>query len=349
MDYVQTPSAEVKSAKFTLPNDGSLQLFEKGSTFADLLFGSVAGMLGKLIEYPLDTVKVRLQSQPAGHIMFEGPWDCLRKTVHHEGFLGLYRGLSSPLVGAMLENSALFVGYAQGQKLIRKFLRGEDLDEAEGLPELTLSELCLAGGFSGIAATFVLTPIELIKCKLQVQEARMYRNSVLAGSHTPHFSGPISVITHTLKSEGVAGFYRGNLPTLFREVGGGAAWFGVYEAICRRLITQKQKETKTGEVITKGSLGAGQLMFAGALAGMSYNFALFPADVIKSQMQTEIEVAPSQYSRQLKRGILQIAKELYAAEGIRGFYRGCGITVAKSAPTSAIIFFTHETLTRRFT
>ncbi|KAK9703575.1 mitochondrial ornithine carrier protein [Basidiobolus ranarum] len=349
MDYIQTPTTEVNSTGFDLSKESGLKLFEKGSTVADLLFGSFAGMLGKLIEYPLDTVKVRLQSQPAGQRMFEGPWDCLRKTVHHEGFHGLYRGLSSPLVGAMLENSALFVGYAQGQKLIRKFLRGEhDLEDKGALPELSLSELCLAGGFSGIAATFVLTPIELIKCKLQVQEARKYQNSVLRGSQVTHFTGPFSVISHTLKHEGITGFYRGNLPTLFREVGGGAAWFGVYEAICRWLIARESKNLKSGEIITKSNLGAGHLMLAGAVAGMSYNFILFPADVIKSQMQTEV-VGQSQYTSQFKRGIIQIAKELYAAEGIRGFYRGCGITVAKSAPTSAIIFFTHETLTRHFT
>ncbi|ORX77788.1 mitochondrial carrier [Basidiobolus meristosporus CBS 931.73] len=277
--------------------------------------------------------------------MFEGPLDCLRKTVQREGFYGLYRGLSSPLVGAMLENSALFVGYAQGQKLIRKFVRGEhESEDKELLPELTLPELCLAGGFSGIAAAFLLTPIELVKCKLQVQEARIYESAISNGNPTPRFSGPLSVISHTFKHEGLAGFYRGNLPTLFREIGGGAAWFGVYEATCQWFIARQQKHEKLSEPLTKSSLGAVQLMLAGALAGMSYNFILFPADVIKSQMQTEVHG-----SSQIKRTIVQISKELYAAEGIRGFYRGCGITVAKSAPTSAIIFLTHETLTRYFT
>ncbi|ORY00804.1 mitochondrial carrier [Basidiobolus meristosporus CBS 931.73] len=274
--------------------------------------------------------------------MFEGPLDCLRKTIQREGFYGLYRGLSSPLVGAMLENSALFVGYAQGQKLIRRFLRREhESENKELLPELTLPELCLAGGFSGIAAAFVLTPIELIKCKLQVQEARIYESTISNESHPRRFKGPLSIVSHTLKHEGLVGFYRGNLPTLFREIGGGAAWFGAYEATCRWFIARKQKHERPSEPLTKSSLGAGQLMLAGALGGMSYNFILFPADVIKSQMQTEVHGS--------NRSIVQISRELYVAEGIRGFYRGCGITMAKSAPTSAIIFFTHETLTRYFT
>ncbi|KAK9762702.1 mitochondrial ornithine carrier protein, variant 3 [Basidiobolus ranarum] len=191
-------------------------------------------MLGKLIEYPLDTVKVRLQSQPMGHKMFQGPLDCLKKTVQREGFYGLYRGLSSPLVGAMLENSALFVGYAQGQKLIRKFLHGEhDLEDLEALPKLTLPELCLAGGFSGIAAAFVLTPIELIKCKLQVQEARMYEASISNRNPATRFTGPFSIISHTLKNEGLTGFYRGCGITIAKSAPTSAIIFFTHETLTR--------------------------------------------------------------------------------------------------------------------
>jgi hypothetical protein len=48
-------------------------------------------MAGKLIEYPFDTVKTRLQSQPSDHRLFKGPLDCFRQTLVHEGFFGLYR------------------------------------------------------------------------------------------------------------------------------------------------------------------------------------------------------------------------------------------------------------------
>jgi ornithine carrier protein len=48
-------------------------------------------MTGKLIEYPFDTVKTRLQSQPPEYKLFKGPLDCFRQTLNHEGFLGLFR------------------------------------------------------------------------------------------------------------------------------------------------------------------------------------------------------------------------------------------------------------------
>ena len=75
----------------------------------DILFGSVAGIVGKVIEYPFDTVKVRLQSQP-DHLplRYAGPLDCFKQSLQHEGFAGLYRGVSAPLVGAAVETSSLF-------------------------------------------------------------------------------------------------------------------------------------------------------------------------------------------------------------------------------------------------
>jgi mitochondrial ornithine carrier protein len=70
----------------------------------DVAFGSAAGVVGKFIEYPFDTVKVRLQSSS----QYAGPVDCFRQGWRQDGFPGLYRGISAPLVGAAVETSSLF-------------------------------------------------------------------------------------------------------------------------------------------------------------------------------------------------------------------------------------------------
>ena len=64
-------------------------------------------MVGKVVEYPFDTVKVRLQSQSARR--YRGPLDCLRQSLARDGLGGLYRGISAPLVGAAVETGSLFV------------------------------------------------------------------------------------------------------------------------------------------------------------------------------------------------------------------------------------------------
>ncbi|KAJ1561131.1 hypothetical protein HK405_004847 [Cladochytrium tenue] len=355
----------------------------KTSALADLLCGSIAGVTGKLVEYPLDTVKVRLQTQPlaAGGGTFAGPLDCLVRTVRQEGFLGLYRGLSAPLVGSMLENSGLFFAYNQIQRLVRAVSSPEPMLRAgdssgrsmQQQEPLSLAQLAVCGFLSGAVVATVLTPVELIKCKMQVVGVALHSgNSVgtakSAAAAAPHYRGAWDIVGRTLREEGVRGFYRGHLGTLIRESGGGAAWFGVYELVCHhfleRLQQQQQQFAQASSRAfggpqppsrpTKDDLTTWQLMLAGALAGMAFNFSLYPADVIKSRMQTaELLAPPTGISAAAlghhKPRFAEVAREIYAAQGVRGFYRGCAITVARSAPTSAVIFLTYEQLRRNLT
>ncbi|EPZ36763.1 hypothetical protein O9G_005589 [Rozella allomycis CSF55] len=58
------------------------------ATLMDLL----AGLVGKIVEHPFDTIKVKLQSQPVtGAKMYNGPLNCLVKSVRQNGFWNLYQ------------------------------------------------------------------------------------------------------------------------------------------------------------------------------------------------------------------------------------------------------------------
>ncbi|KAI7858882.1 mitochondrial carrier domain-containing protein [Circinella umbellata] len=304
-------------------------------------------MVGKFVEYPFDTIKVRLQTQPLDRPYFNGPWHCFKCTIKQEGLRGLFTGMASPMVGSMVENAALFVGYRQVQRLIREYsataeerVAMSQMAEAD-LPQLSLPQLVLAGTASGAMASFVLTPVELVKCKLQVQLAES-TGAAIAGNQnittrSIRYRGPMHVISYTLKNQGLSGFYRGYLATLIREAGGGAFWFGVYEYACAVMMRRRNTTNKK-------DLSAAELMLAGGLGGAGYNLSFYPVDVIKSHMQTDQELLGSARPR----SFIQTTREVYAGAGIKGFYRGCGITVARSLPTSAIIFLTYETLSDYF-
>lgn len=57
--------------------------------------------------HPFDTIKVRLQTmpvpKPGEKPMYTGMWNCVVKTVKLEGFFGLYKGMSAPLVGIITQ------------------------------------------------------------------------------------------------------------------------------------------------------------------------------------------------------------------------------------------------------
>lgn len=105
--------------------------------------------------------------------------------------------------------------------------------------------------------------------------------------------------------------------------------------------------------VTKNDLSAIELVSAGFLggasAGMAYNLLIYPVDSIKSQMQTDEEVMRATGKEVIKRGFCKVGRDLYKSDGIKGFYRGCGITIARAVPSNAIIFTTYEILKRHFT
>ncbi|KAF8534343.1 mitochondrial carrier domain-containing protein [Trichophaea hybrida] len=285
----------------------------------DISFGSLAGMIGKVFEYPFDTVKVRLQSQPEElPLRYRGPIDCFVQGLKQDGLLGMYRGISSPLVGAAAENSCLFFSYNLAQTFSRRNFY-QDLGKTDPLP---LAALVICGGASGSFASFILTPIELIKCKMQVQS--------LSTDTLKMHNGTWALIGEVYRAYGLRGLWKGQTGTFLRETGGSASWFGAYEYVSRTLRRRKSNDT----------LSSWEMMFSGAVAGVSYNLILFPADSIKSRMQTQAIGQVNEGSK----GFWEVGMGIYRAGGVTALYRGCGITCFRSAPSSAIIFFCYEKL-----
>ncbi|RVX72502.1 hypothetical protein B0A52_03692 [Exophiala mesophila] len=326
----------------TLSNDNQTKPSQSLEAFKDIVFGSTAGVLGKFVEYPFDTVKVRLQSQSLqpGAQRLSGPLEAFSAAFRSpEGPLSsLYRGISAPLVGAAVETSSLFFSYRVAQDLLIRYTPslGRSRDDASGKVELPFSALAACGAASGAFTSLLLTPIELIKCKMQVLPPSHIAKELGYSVNKP--PGPLQLIRITFRNHGLMGFWHGQLGTLIRETGGSAAWFGSYEGVKILFLKYDPSINQISDV------KVWQQMLAGAAAGMSYNFAFYPADTIKSRMQTSntAGVGATQLS------FAATGRELWREQGLKGFYRGCGITVFRAAPSSAIIFSIYEGLRKYF-
>jgi len=75
--------------------------------------GCVGGAAGVIAGYPLDTVKVKIQTQDisSGRLMYNGTFDCLKQIISKEGSRSLYKGMSSPLIGVAGINAITFGAY----------------------------------------------------------------------------------------------------------------------------------------------------------------------------------------------------------------------------------------------
>jgi len=265
----------------------------------------MSGCAGKLVDYPLDTIKVLLQTQNGA---YNGALSCAVETVRRFGVRGLYRGIVTPMVGQGAEIATLFTVFGWARELV-----------GEGTRTLSILDLSLCGAMSGSVVAFVVTPIELIKCRLQVQQ--------LVGGPKVLYTSPWDVIKRTITADGVRGMYSGLTCTLLREIPGNFAWFGVYESIIAMM---------TPEGTSRHDLPIPVHMLAGGTAGVAYWTAFFPADVVKSKIQTDPTLQ--------KESFVKVMKLIYRTKGIRGLYAGWGVTCMLTAPSHAVIFAMYETV-----
>ncbi|GCC33592.1 protein kinase, cAMP-dependent, regulatory, type II, alpha A isoform X1 [Chiloscyllium punctatum] len=272
--------------------------------------GGFGGMCLVFTGHPLDTIKVRLQTQPKplpGQApMFKGTIDCFYKTLVREGVRGLYKGMAAPIVGVAPMFAVCFFGFGLGKKLQQKNI--EDV--------LTYPQLFAAGMLSGVFTTVIMAPGERIKCLLQIQ----------AATGEKKYAGPLDCAKQIYKASGIRGIYKGTVLTLMRDVPASGMYFMTYEWL---------KHTLTPEGRSVADLSVPRILFAGGMAGI-FNWAVaIPPDVLKSRFQTAPE---GKYPN----GFRDVLRELIKEEGIGSLYKGFNAVMIRAFPANAACFLGFE-------
>jgi len=275
----------------------------------ELLAGTFGGISISLVGHPLDLIKVRLQTMPIPKLnekpLYSSGLDCFRQSIQKEGVLGLYKGVTSPILGAASLYAICFGSYGLGKDLFRNRTTGN----------ISLLGYFNAGCFSGIFTTIVMTPMELIKVKLQLQtndKIKVYRGAIDCG--------------RKIFSElGFRGIYKGTLSTLMRDVPGTGVYFATYEFFNNKMIPANG---------SKKDLMFYQTLFAGGMAGIVGWIVMLPPDTIKSRIQAD---GASKY-----RGMWHCFRELVREEGYLALYKGIGPVFLRAFPANAACFMGYE-------
>lgn len=268
---------------------------------------------------------MRLQAAATSAVqVYAGPIDCVRRTLAAEGVRGLYKGMAFPLVGTVLETATLFT--ANGT-LRRALIEGGHLPPGADLP---IPLVFASGAGSGLCVSFVLTPVELVKCRLQVQTG----SDGGSGSGVRPFRGPLDCLVRSVRDEGLRVLYRGHTATLLREIPGTGMWFTAYEVFLRAMLQPGQ---------ARADLHPGVIIAAGALGGCSYWGVMYPMDTVKSAMQIAQAPLPrADGSRAAPPTFAATLSQIYRAGGLRGLYAGLLPTLVRAAPANAAVFFVYE-------
>ena len=128
---------------------------------------------------------------------------------------------------------------------------------------------------------------------------------ISTGSNAPGaYSGMLHGVREITRTEGLRGFYRGLVPSLF-GVSHGAIQFMAYEQLKNRRGAQRHGgELSNWDYL---SLSAASKIFAGSIT--------YPYQVVRSRLQTyDAQRAYTSAS--------DVVTQVWRKEGIRGFYKG---------------------------
>ncbi|KAJ1982178.1 mitochondrial aspartate-glutamate transporter agc1 [Dimargaris xerosporica] len=313
-----TPPTASESARpgvaTTTATAASLLLWEVAEQAYAFLQGSIAGAVGATVVYPIDLVKTRMQNQRSavvGEVLYKNSLDCFRKVIHNEGLIGLYRGLAPQLLGVAPEKAIKLTM----NDLVRKLMT----DAKTG--EISLAGEILAGCAAGGSQVIFTNPLEIVKIRLQVQ------GEMLKSVDAIPRQSAVSIV----RQLGLVGLYRGAGACLLRDIPFSAIYFPVY-AHLKRDVFHESPHAK---------LGIGQLLIAGAVAGMPAAYLTTPADVIKTRLQVKARKGQTTYS-----GIVDAARKIYAEEGLRAFFKGGVARVFRSSPQFGTTLMVYEILQR---
>lgn len=74
--------------------------------------------------------------------------------------------------------------------------------------------------------------------------------------------------------------------------------------------------------------------------------ATYPVEVVRLRLQAQ---GPALGEEQHYSGIIDGARKIFKSEGFRSFYRGCGTSLIRTVPQSAIALCSFETILRTVT
>lgn len=296
--------------------------------------GFSAGIVSTLAVHPFDIVKTRLQIEQNERSRPGSSWRVMQRIAQEAtsevaagergtklAFGGesvavaraFYRGLMPNMVGNSVSWALYFMWYGNIKDIIRST---RPYTRTTGNRELSSTDYFLASGIAGVITAVLTNPIWVIKTRM----LSTARNTPGAYKSITH--GTISLY----RDEGLRGFYRGLIPSLF-GVSHGAIQFMAYE----------QLKNHFGHSRTGGKAGLTNVdyLYLSALSKIFAGSITYPYQVVRARLQT--------YDAQAKyKGTWDVVRQVFRREGVQGFYKGVVPNVVRVLPSTCVTFLVYE-------
>ena len=297
-------------------------------------------IITSIITTPLDVTKVRMQNPASMVVDCEHPAcagtsssSMMIRVARHEGVSSLWSGLQPALLMSVPGTVIYFSLYEVVRDAIAKRCPERAKDSAP----------LLAGGGSRLLTATIVSPVELMRTRMQAEQALLKEGMV---------GGAAALV----RREGYGALWKGLSATLWRDVPFSCLYWYGYEALKRR-AHQAGFGGDSGSGSGGGGGGGGGSgsaqeldpgvsFLCGATSGAFAAFCTTPFDVLKTRRQVARMAtesgrgasASATPSLSTPRLVLHVARQ----EGVGALFAGWVPRLVKVAPSCAVMIASYE-------
>ncbi|KAH8916519.1 putative ADP/ATP carrier of the mitochondrial inner membrane [Atractiella rhizophila] len=289
---------------------------KKGKTpaefFTDFMMGGVSAAVAKTAAAPIERIKLLVQNQgemiKAGRLdtPYKGIIDCARRTYASEGLVAFWRGNTANVI-RYFPTQALNFAFKDYYKSLFNYKKDKD-----GYA-LWITGNVASGGAAGATSLLFVYSLDYARTRL----ANDNKSAKKGGER--QFTGLVDVYRKTLASDGIAGLYRGFVPSVVGIIVYRGAYFGAYDSLKPIVLVGSLQ----GSFGASFALGWGVTTAAGIIS--------YPLDTIRRRMMMT-SGGGVHYKNMLDCGI-QVVK----AEGVGSLFKGAGANILRGVAGAGVL------------
>ncbi|KAH7929229.1 mitochondrial carrier [Leucogyrophana mollusca] len=277
----------------------------------DFMMGGTAATISKTAAAPIERVKLLIQNQgamiTAGRLdrPYGGIIDCFRRTLAEEGAKSFWRGNGTNIL-RYFPTQALNFAFKDSFKKMFGFKKADGFG-------LWVAGNIASGAAAGASSSIFVYSLDYARTRLSADG----KSSAKGGQR--QFSGLIDVYKQTLRSDGIAGLYRGFIPNVVGICVYRGLYFGGYDTI--------------RDVVLVGSLQGNFLAsFAvGWACTTGAALASYPLDTIRRRMMM------TSGEKVRYKSFIDAGRQIVAKEGTKSLFAGAGANILRGVAGAGVL------------
>ncbi|KAI7850881.1 ADP,ATP carrier protein [Circinella umbellata] len=273
--------------------------------------GGVSAAVSKTAAAPIERVKLLIQNQDEmikqGRLSkpYGGIVECFTRTAKDEGVISLWRG-----------NTANVIRYFPTQALNfafkDKFKRMFGKDKHKDGYWIWFAGNLASGGAAGASSLFFVYSLDYARTRLANDAKTAHKGG------ERQFNGLLDVYRKTLKSDGIAGLYRGFNISCIGIIVYRGLYFGMYDSL-KPAMPQHLQDSFLATFLLGWAVTTG--------AGL----ASYPIDTVRRRMMMTSGAAVKYDSS------LAAFKEIIAKEGYKSLFKGAGANILRAIAGAGVL------------